>query len=344
MQLDPDQLLRHLQRELAPLYVVHGEEALLAIEAADRIRTKARERGCSEREILTVEAGFEWRRLWATGASLSLFASQRLVELRMASAAPGAEGSEALIRYAASLPEDTVTLITLPKVEFRTRQSKWFSALESAGVCVHAQRIGFEQLPAWLAARLKAQGQSAGPDVMEVLAARVEGNLLAAHQEIQKLSLLFPQGPLDLDAVRTTVADVARFDAFDLGPAILAGDPVHLLRMLDGLRGEGTGLPLVLWAFAEEIRAMLRIRESVASGMPLAQAMRDAKVWGERQKGMPAAVRRLDSAQLRNALAHAARIDRIIKGVGDGDAWTELEQLAMRLTAPDLKLPTAHAA
>lgn len=334
MNLEPEQLPRHLARQLAPLYVVHGEEALLAIEAADRIRAAAIAQGYTEREVLMVESGFDWRRLWAAGASLSLFATRRLVEIRLSSASPGAEGGEALARHAGALPADTITLVSLPKLDRRARETRWFTALEAAGVCVHAQKLGFAQLPAWLAGRLQAQGQSVDPETLEFLAARVEGNLLAAHQEVLKLGLLFPKGTLSPEAVRGAVSDVARYDVYDLGPAVLTGEPAHLVRMIDGLRAEGTGLPLVLWALAEEARAMLRVREATADGTPLAQALREARVWGDRQRLMPSALRRLGLPALRAALAHAARIDRIVKGVAQGDAWDELQSLALRLAAP----------
>ncbi|MBI1395381.1 MAG: DNA polymerase III subunit delta [Betaproteobacteria bacterium] len=335
MQIDSEQLARHLERQLAPLYVVHGDEPLLAIEAADRIRARARAEGYAERDLLIAESGFDWRQLWATGASLSLFSARRIVEVRLPTASPGTEGAEALIRYAAALPEDTLTLVVLSKVERRTRDTKWFAALETSGVSVQAQRVSLDRLPGWLAGRLAAQGQKAGPEVLDYLAAHVEGNLLAAHQEVQKLALLFPPGPLELEDVRGAVTDVARYDAFGLGPAVLSGDPVHVLRMLDGLRGEGTGLPLVLWALAEEARAMLRIALALEQGAPIATAMRDAKVWGDRARLMPRAVRRLTLPALRQALAHAAAIDRINKGAAPGNAWDELRALALRLTAPE---------
>jgi len=345
MQIDAEHLARHLERQLAPLYVVHGDEPLLAIEAADRIRATARAKGYTEREVMIVEAGFDWRRLWASGASLSLFSSLRMIELRLPSASPGVQGGEALVEYAASLPPDTLTLVTLPKLDRRAKETKWFTALESAGVAIQAQKVAFEQLPTWLAGRLKAQGQSAPPEVLEFLAARVEGNLLAAHQEVQKLRLLFPEGPLELEDVKSAVAHVARFDVFDLGPTLLAGDALHFVRMLDGLRGEGAGLPLVLWAIAEEARGLLRVQAAVAAGAPVQQAMRDARVWGERARVMPKALRRCSGAQLAEALAHAARIDRMAKGLARGDAWDELRQLGLRLAAPETaaRLPVPAA-
>ncbi|MEO8040071.1 MAG: DNA polymerase III subunit delta, partial [Betaproteobacteria bacterium] len=196
MNLDSGQLARHLERQLAPLYVVFGEEPLLALEAADRIRSAARGKGFVEREVLTADQGFDWGRLRSSGASLSLFAAQRLLELRIPGAGPGVEGADALTRHAAGLPPDTVTLIILGKLDGKARKSAWFSALEAAGTSVQAQKVPAERLPDWLAGRLAEQGHEADRATLEFIAARVEGNLMAAHQEVGKLALLFAPGPL----------------------------------------------------------------------------------------------------------------------------------------------------
>jgi DNA polymerase III subunit delta len=332
VNVDSEQLGRHLERQLAPFYVVHGEEALLALEAADRIRASARRRGFVEREVLVVEPGFEWRRLQASGASLSLFATQRLLEVRIAGSGPGVEGAEALTAYVDDLPPDTVTLVMFGKLDGKARKSAWFTALEAAGVAVHAQRIAVERLPQWLAGRLAAQGHEADRETLEFIAARVEGNLMAAHQEVQKLALLMPPGRLRLEDVKAAVVDVARYDAFDLGPTVLKGESAHFVRMLDGLQSEGTGAPLILWALAEEARAMLAIRSATARGVPASQALRDARVWGERQGLIQQALRRHDTRSLEHALAHAAQIDRIAKGVAPGAVWDELRTLGLALS------------
>lgn len=331
MNLDSELLGRHLERPLAPLYLVHGEEALLALEAADRIRAAARRKGYSEREVLIAEPGFEWRRLRASGASLSLFATQRLIELRLPGSGPGVEGAEALSAHAGNLPPDTLTLITIGKVDGRARKSTWFTALEAVGVAVHAQKVTLDRLPQWLAGRLGAQGHEVDEQALEYLAARVEGNLMAAHQEVQKLALLFPPGRIALTDIKSAVLDVARYDAFDLGPTVLRGEAGHFARMLDGLEAEGAGPPLVLWALAEEARALLSIRAATARGVPAQQALRDARVWGERQGPIRQALRRLDVPALERVLAHAARIDRIAKGVAPGAVWDELRALGLAI-------------
>jgi DNA polymerase-3 subunit delta len=331
VNVDSEQLARHLERQLASLYVVHGEEPLLALEAADRIRASAKRKGFVEREVLLAEPGFEWRQLRASGASLSLFATQRLLEVRVPGSGPGVEGAEALAAHAGALPPDTVTLVTFGKLDGKARKSAWFTALEAAGVAVQAQRITAERLPQWLAGRLGAQGHEADRETLEFIAARVEGNLMAAHQEVLKLALLMPPGRLQLEDVRAAVVDVARYDAFDLGPAVLRGERAHFVRMLDGLQAEGTGVPLVLWALAAEARAMLAIRTATARGVPTSQAVRDAQVWGERQGLIQQALRRHETRALEAALAHAARIDRIAKGVAPGAAWDELRTLGLTL-------------
>ena len=339
MLIDSEQLGRQLERGLAPVYTVFGDEPLLAIEAADRIRASARDRGHTDREILFAESGFEWKQLWMSGASLSLFAEKRMLDIRIPNGSPGVEGGEAITKFAADLPPDTMTLFSLPKLDKRTRESRWFTALEAAGVAVQVQRVMPEALPRWLAGRLKTQGQDADPEALEFLALRVEGNLLAAHQEVRKLALLFPPGHIELAAIRSAVLDVSRFEVFDLGPALLKGEAARFVRMLEGLRGEAAGLPLVLWAVTEEIRTMIAVQGATAQGVPVTQALRELRVWGDRQKAMPQALRRMTGSRLRDALRHAARIDRIIKGVAPGDPWDELCTLGLRIAAPEHLLP-----
>ena len=334
MPIDSEQLAQHLSRGLKNLYVVHGEELLLALEAADRIRAKALELGFDERRVLIAESGFDWGELAMVSNSLSLFAPKRVLDLRIPSGKPGKDGSEALQELAGSLPGETVTLITLPGVDRQSQASKWFAALVGAGVAVHAAAIKRDHLGQWLTGRLAQQGQQADSQTIEFLIDQVEGNLMAAHQEVQKLALLFPAGSLPFDEVRNAVVGVARFNVFEIGATLLKADRVHLVRMLDGLQAEGAAAPLVLWAIAEEARAMARVKAAMAAGRPLAQALRDARVWGPRQDLMPAALRRLTPSQLIAALRHAAEIDRMIKGLASGDVWDALLQLGLALATP----------
>ena len=335
MRLSTEQLPQQLARGLSPLYTIYGDEPLLALEAADRLRARARADGYSEREVLTAEQHFDWSQLRMSAQSQSLFASRRVLELRIPGGKPGADGSPALQDFCARLPAETITLVCLPGIDRRGQKSAWFAALEAAGTMVEAKPVVRSALPAWLAERLKAQQQHAGEETLEFIAERVEGNLLAAYQEVQKLALLFPPGKLEFEQVKDSVFDVARFDVFDLGAVLIAGDAQHFARVLDGLRGEGAAPPLVLWALAEEIRTLARLLAALAAGRPLPQALRDARIWGPaRQSLMQRHLKRFTAAQTEAALMHAAAIDRMIKGLARGDVWDELLQLGLRFASP----------
>ena len=331
MRISSEQLQQHLARELKPLYAVFGDEALLGFEASDRIRARARTDGYTERDVLTADSGFKWSELAFAGDSRSLFATRRILELRVPTGKPGTEGSEALQRYCEVLPPDTLTLVVLPGIDWRAQKAGWFEALDRAGVMVEAKTVARKALPEWIAGRLRAQGQEADAETLDFIADRVEGNLLAAHQEVQKLALLFPAGPIAFEQAREAVLDVARYDVFNLGEALLEGDVLHLSRMMDGLRGEGTAPPLVLWAIAEEIRAIGRVLDGVAAGRTPPQLWRDARVWGNtHQNAMQQNYRRYSKDQVEAAIAHAAKVDRMVKGLIRGDVWDELLQLALR--------------
>ena len=330
MPVSSEDIGQHLKRGVSPLYTVFGDEPLLAIEAADRIRTCAREHGYAEREVMIAEQHFDWSRLRVSGASQSLFATQRLLELRVPNGKPGVEGGKALQEYCAQLPPDTVTLIQLPDIDWRTRKSSWFGALEAAGTMVEAAAVKRDQLPRWIAGRLRMQQQSADDATLDFIAGKVEGNLLAAYQEVQKLALLFPAGELGFEQVKDAVLDVARFDVFDLGAIVLAGDAARLARTLEGLDGEGVAPPLVLWAMADEIRTAGRLLAALAGGAPMQQALRDLRIWGPRQNLLQRHINRIRPQQVEAALLHAARIDRMSKGLIRGDVWDELLQLGLR--------------
>ncbi len=330
MKISTEDLPQHLSRGLGSLYVIHGGALLLAIEAADAIRSAARAAGYSEREVLIAEQGFKWAELRNSAQSMSLFSSRKLIDLRIPSGKPGVEGAQALQDHCQDLNPDTLTLISLPHLDGTAMKSKWFAALEQHGMVISADEIPLPALPAWIAARLKRQGQTADADTLSFLAQRVEGNLLAAFQEIQKLALLFPAGPLSFEQVKDAVMDVARYDVFKLSEAMLAGDAERYVRVLDGLRAEGTATVLVLWALAEDIRTLARVSRSVQQNGNLAGALRDARVWGVRQRLVERAVRRFTPAFAERALRQAAQIDRLVKGLRQGDVWDELLQLGVR--------------
>ena len=334
MRIDSEQLAQHLSRGLKALYAIHGDEPLLALEAADRIRAEARRAGYAVREVLQADSGFDWRQLAASGSSLSLFGDRRILELRIPSGKPGVEGAQAIQAYCERLPPDTLTLVILPKLDRTQQQSAWFGALDGAGVAVAANPVLRAELPSWIAGRLGMQGHKADADTLRFLADRVEGNLLAAWQEIQKLALLFPPGPLDFAQVREAVLDVARYDVYQVSTAMLTGDAARLARVLDGLRGEGEGPPLVLWVMAEDIRALSRIIDGLKQGKPMAVLLRESRVWGPRQDAIQRAVKRVSALQLQDALLHAAEIDKAVKGLKDRDVWDELLQLGLRFCRP----------
>ncbi len=337
MRVKPEQLARHLADGIQPLYTVYGDEPLLALEAADLIRAAARKAGYSEREIHTVQAHFKWDELLASGDNLSLFGSCRLVDIRIPTGKPGLEGGKALQAYCAHLPSDTVTLINLPKLDRQTTAAKWFGALESTGVTVAVNPVAFDQLPRWIGTRLAAQQLQADAPTLRFIAERVEGNLLAAEQEIRKLALLCPPGQLSFDQVREAVLDVARYDVFKLADAMLLGDVARLMRMLDGLRGEGETPVLILWTITRELRSLTRIKAGQASGQPLAKLMRDAGVWDARQAPVEKALARVSLPALMQCLRDAAGIDRTIKGLQSGDVWDALAQLALSVAQPALR-------
>jgi DNA polymerase-3 subunit delta len=333
VRLTTEQLPRELERGVRPLYTVYGPEMLLALEAADRVRAAARGAGYVEREVLTVEAGFDWSDLKRAGQSLSLFGSRRVLELRIPSGKPGTEGAAAIETYVRNLPPDTVTLVALPEMDWRALKAAWFAALEAAGVLVAANLVSRGELPHWIAGRLASQGQSADDTTLRFIADRVEGNLLAARQEVEKLALLCPPGPLAFADVEQAVLDVARYDPFALGEALFAGDPAFLARMLRGLEGEGVAAPMALWAVAEEVRTVARVAAALAAGASEPAALKSAKVWGPRQARVARAARRVPLARLEEALITAADIDLVVKGLKRGDPWRELGRLALSINA-----------
>jgi DNA polymerase III subunit delta len=331
MRIKAEQLEAHLKRNLAPLYVVTGDEPLLALEAADTVRTAARAQGYTERQVLHVEGAFSWAQLREAGGSLSLFGERKLIEVRMPSGKPGTEGATVLAGFCQALPPDTITLVTLPRLDRQGQSAKWFKALEDAGVVVPVYAVERGQLPQWIGARLAAQGQRASREALAFLADMVEGNLLAAHQELQKLGLLYPAGELSFAQVEQAVLPVARFDPFKLVDAILDQDVARLVRILEALRAEGVFPLQILGPLANQVRQLLKLKQAQASGANMATAMRDARVWESRQAQVRRALGRLDRPVLRQALLRAALIDRQIKGLASGDVWDELLQLSLQL-------------
>lgn len=335
MQLRFDALDAHLAKTLAPLYVITSDEHLLALEAADKIRRAARTKGYTERDVLTVERTFKWGELLAANQALSLFGDKKLIELRIPTGKPGKDGGAALQNYTKDLNPDNLTLVTLPKLDWQTAKAAWVASLQQAAVYIEIPTIERAQLPGWIGTRLAAQGQSADRQGLDFIADRVEGNLLAAHQEIQKLGLLHEPGKLSFEQIHDAVLNVARYDVFKLSEAMLAGDSARLVRMLEGLKGEGEALPLVLWAVAEEIRTLLKLKSGMAQGRPLGMLLKEYRIWGPRERMMEPALRRISLPTLEAAMREAAQVDKMVKGLRAkafaGDAWDAMLQLALKV-------------
>jgi len=342
VHLSFDQLSAHLERDLRPLYILTGDEPLALKEGVDAIRQAARRQAYDERLSYTAERYFDWKQLKASSQSISLFASRRLLELHIPSGKPGVEGSKTLQEFAANLPGDTVALITLPKLDKTGQGSAWFSALEKVGVVIPLQTVEIERLPRWIGNRLQAQGQQVDEATLEFLANQVEGNLLAAHQEIQKLGLLYPAGPLDPEAVREAVLNVSRYDVFQLGDALLAGDPARTAKILQGLEAEGAQPLALLGVLAWLLRGVTRVKQAETRGENLANAMQQAKIWGDRQGQVKRMLARVSLRQLQAAMLKMAEIDKICKGIAPGKPWLELSRLCVGLARSGMRRSAAR--
>ena len=342
MQLALAQLGAHLQKGLRSLYVLHGDEPLLQQEAADAIRAAARAQGYTERTVHTVAgAHFDWSEVLAAGGSLSLFADKQIVEVRIPSGKPGKDGSAAIQQLVeqAQGNDSTLMLFMLPRLDFATRKGAWFGALEGGGVSIQLDTIERAALPQWIAQRLQQQGQHVaageeGQRTLQFFADRVEGNLLAAYQEIQKLGLLYPQGELSQAQVESAVLNVARYDVFKLSEAVLSGQVARVQRMLDGLQAEGEAEVLVHYTLAEDIRALKRVKDAMAAGQPLPMALKAQRIWGPRERLFERVLPRLSPARLNNLLQSAHQVDGIVKGLKvpdwPQDGWQALHRLALR--------------
>jgi DNA polymerase-3 subunit delta len=342
-QIALNQLAAHLHKGLRPLYVLHGDEPLLAQEAQDAIRAAARAQGYAERSSHTVTgARFDWGAVLAAGGSLSLFADRQIIEIRIPSGKPGKDGAAALEQIAASAQgnDSTLTVVMLPRLDMAAKKSAWFGALDAAGVSVPVNPVERAQLPQWIAQRLAAQGQrvaagEAGQRTLQFFADCVEGNLLAAHQEIQKLALLHPEGELTWEQVQSAVLNVARYDVYKLSEAALAGQLARATRMLDGLQAEGEEPVRVHWALAEDIRALKRVKDAMNAGKPLPMALRENRVWGAKERLFERLLPRASDAALTRLLHSAHVADGIAKGLKTPgwptDGWLALGRLVMQM-------------
>jgi DNA polymerase-3 subunit delta len=342
MQLRADALTALLHKAergqpLPPVFVVASDEPLLSLEAQDAIRSVARKQGYTERDVLQADGRFDWSRLTEAAGGMSLFADRKIVEIRLPGGKPGSSGAAALEAHAAHAGEGLLTIVALPRLDRRAKEARWVLALERAGVLVEIDSIDRARLPQWIGERLARQEQHAGREALEFIAERVEGNLLAAHQEIVKLGLLYPAGELTLAQVTDSVLNVARYDVFQLPLAMLGGDATRLRKTMAGLEAEGEAIPLVLWAITEELRTLMRVMAAVQSGRPFSMAARENRLWGPRERLVERLLPRLSVPALARGLERAARIDRLAKGLrapeSDSNAWLELTDLALSVAA-----------
>ena len=342
MQLHQRQLQQHLQKQLLPLYLVHGEEALLVQETCDAIRARAREQGCQEREVLLVTGNsFDWNSLLATSAEMSLFAERKLIELRIPSGKPGTEGSKALQQYLENPSPNNILLIVAGKIDKQSTRTKWFKALDQAGATIQIYAVKPNQLPGWMRERLQQAGLQIDADALQLFCDRVEGNLLAATQEIEKLRLLTRGDRVSVTHIHQSVADNARYNLFGMVDHALAGEAGAAFKMLYGLRAEGTDSLSVLWALSREIRTLYQCHVELGRGAPMNRVFQTLRIWDSRKPIISAALGRHSAAAAAELLQQAALVDHSIKGLADGDPWDRLGQLLLNLASslPESQLP-----
>ena len=343
MQVRLEQLGAHLAKGLRPIYTLFGDEALLAQEAADTLRAAARAAGHTEREVFTVQgAHFDWAPVLGAGCAMSLFGDRQLIEIRIPSGKPGKDGSAALQQYCEQAVgnDGVLTLVTLPRLDKTQQNSAWFQALDQAGVTVRCDPVERQALPLWIAQRLAAQGQQveageAGQRTLAFFADRVEGNLLAAHQEVAKLGLLYPPGTLTFEQIDAAVVDVARFNVFKLSEAVLAGQTARALRMIDGLQAEGEAAVLVHWALTDDILGLHKGRQALDAGKPLPMVLRELRIWGPRERLFERVLPQVRPGSTARLVQAASIVDGVVKGLPHPqwptDAWQALSRLAWLL-------------
>jgi len=343
MRLYPDKLDNHFARGLAPVYLLSGDEPLGMMECGDHIRRAARDAGFVEREVIFVESDDDWGRLRSTTDSMSLFAAQRLIELRLPNAKPGRVGSVALKEYASRPPEDIVLLISSAKFDRAQTNSAWYKAIDKIGVTMTFWPVRPHELPAWIEARLRAKRLQPTRAAIALIVERVEGNMLAAAQEVERLSLLYPEQEIDVTQVLAAVANSARYAVGDLVDAAMQGATSRAVRVLNGLRGEGVAAVLILWALTQEIRSGTRVAQSLAAGMSPPAALKAAKVWQNRVPSLQLALSRHTEHSWLSLSSLASQADRVVKGHADGNVWEVLAELCVRLSGDGSPIAQAFA-
>jgi len=329
MWIKVEQLSGVLAKQLAPIYLISGDEPLQLGEAADAVRLAAKKRGYDNRELLTVDTYFSWNDFSLAAESLSIFSEKKIIDLRLPSGKPGTEGSKALVNYCARIPEDTLLLISTGKLDKSAKKSKWVTALEKLGIAIQVWPLEGKALVQWIQQRLQVKGLKAEKVAIGIIASRVEGNLLAAAQEIEKLYVLYGQGVLSEQQVQDAVADGARYDVFNLVDAALSGRVDRVSKILLGLQHEGIAAPVVLWALTRELRNLIHIQEQLAAGQAQRSVFMKFQVWDKRQKLVSHALAKVQKKDLMQALLLSAQADRQIKGEQQGDCWQSLLQIAL---------------
>jgi DNA polymerase III subunit delta len=339
MRLRSDQLQSSLSRQgLVPLYLISGDEPLQVMEAVDRIRTYARGQGIDEHSVLRVEPGFDWQILSHEASNISLFGARRLIELRLGAQEPGAEGSNALTTYAERLHTGTILLISTGKLAKKTQQSTWFKAVEKAGVVIQVWPVEQEALPQWIMRRSEANGLNLTPDAAAFIAARVEGNLLAAGQEIDNLALLVDgKKRIDVEEISLAMVDNSRYDVFTWVDRAFAGELARSLQILHSLRHEGIEPAAISGVLTRELRSLCRMAKHLGAGKSIEITLAEFQVWDKRKPVLRKVLRRHSLNALWAMLLSAGRIDKIIKGAIPGNPWDELGWLCAQLTGHLLK-------
>ena len=340
MRLRAEQLPAALEKKLFPVYFLSGDEPLQLGEAADAVRQAAKKAGYLHREVFAVEEGFSWNALRTSAASMSIFADRKLIDLRMPSGKPGKEGANALLDYCQNPPSDTLLLITAGKVSSAAFRSSWLQALDKLGVVLQVWPLAGRELGSWLQSRLQRRGMQVDRDGIGLLASRVEGNLLAAVQEIEKLYILHGAAKLGSQEILQAVTDCSRYDVFQLVDSVLAAQPARIVKVLYGLRGEGVAAPIVLWALAREARSLLAIKAALQKGAGRDQVFRNHQVWDKRKHLVAAALQRLAERDLQKVLLLAGKVDRQIKGEQNGDSWESLLALCLVFASVEVMAET----
>lgn len=341
MQLKADQIDGALKKKLAPIYFISGDEPLQLGEVADAVRRAAKQAGYENREILTVDGAFSWNQLGQAADALSLFADKKLIDLRLTSAKPGTEGAKALLSYCRKLPAETLLLMTSGKISSDTRKSRWFQALDEAGVVIQVWPLEGKALVQWLQCRFASKGMQVDPEGLKILASRTEGNLLAAAQEVEKLYVLYGAGKRSGQDILDAVGDSSRFDVFKLADSVLAGRLHRAIRILRALRAEGVAGPVVLWSLVREARSLRTIKEMVFHGQDRDQVLNQQRIWDKRKQLVISALNRLQTENLDTALLLAAKADRQFKGEQAGDPWETLLHICLVFSAIEV-IPDAN--